>query len=64
MKLDSFLNKEIVVEQIRGESKLTKKQKGNLIGLGLRGIGSTSKLQCSDSVLGMLKKVLHVIKIS
>lgn len=40
MQLDIFLNKKIVVTQTRGGSKLTDRQKGSLIGLGLRGIGS------------------------
>lgn len=64
MKLDSFLNKEIVIEQIKGGSKLTQKQKGSLIGLGLRGIGSSSKFKCTESILGMIRKVSHIIKIS
>ncbi len=64
MKLDNFLNKKILVEQVRGESKLTARQKGSLIGLGLRGIGSNSTLECSSAVLGMVKKVQHVIKVS
>lgn len=64
MKLDSFLNQKIVVKQVKSGSKLTTRQKGSLIGLGLRGIGSTSNLSCSESVLGMVKKVHHVLKIS
>ena len=64
MQLDIFLNKQIVVKQTKGGSKLTDRQKGSLIGLGLRGIGSISNLTCSPSVLGMVKKVHHVIKVS
>lgn len=64
MLLDNFLNKEIVVTQIKGGSKLNDRQKGNLIGLGLRGIGSIAKHNCSNSILGMLRKVNHVIKIT
>ena len=64
MQLDNFLNKKILVKQVKGGSKLTDRQKGSLIGLGLRGIGSDSTLACSASVLGMVKKVQHVIKVS
>ncbi len=64
MKLDTFLNKKILVEQVKGGSKLNDRQKGSLIGLGLRGIGSDSTLTCSSAVLGMIKKVQHVIKVS
>lgn len=63
-QLSEFLNKKVIVSQIKSESKLTKKQKGSLVGLGLRGIGSSSTLDCSDATLGMIKKVNHVIKIS
>ena len=64
MKLDNFLNKKILVQQVKGGSKLTEKQKGSLIGLGLRGIGSSAELTCCESVLGMVRKVQHVIKVS
>ena len=64
MQLDNFLNKKILVKQVKGGSKLTDRQKGSLIGLGLRGIGSDATLACSSSVLGMVKKVHHVIKVS
>lgn len=64
MKLDNFLNKKILVEQVKSGSKLTDKQKGNLIGLGLRGIGSNSELKCCESILGMVRKIQHIVKIS
>lgn len=64
MQLDSFLNKKIVVEQIKGGSKLNDRQKGSLIGLGLRGIGSSAELVASAAILGMVKKVQHIVKIS
>lgn len=64
MQLDSLLNKTIIVTQTRSSSKLTAKQKGGLVGLGLRRIGSVSTLQCTSSVLGMVKKLNHVIKIA
>ena len=63
-QLNDFLNKKIIVSQVKSESKLTAKQKGSVIGLGLRGIGSSSTLNCTNEILGMVKKVNHVIKIS
>lgn len=64
MSLSDFLNKTIVVTQIRSESKLTARQKGSLIGLGLRGVNTTSNLTCSESTLGMIKKVNHLVKVN
>ena len=62
--MKEFLNKKIIVTQVKGGSKLNDRQKGNLIGLGLRGIGSSSQLNASEAVLGMVKKVEHIVKIS
>ena len=64
MQLDSFLNKKIVVKQVKGGSKLNDRQKGSLIGLGLRGVGSSSELTASDAILGMVKKVQHIVTVS
>lgn len=63
MKLENFLNKKITVTQVKGGSKLNDRQKGNLIGLGLRGIGSSSELTATQAVLGMIKKVGHIVEI-
>ena len=38
--MDNILGKKIIVTQIRSKSKLTKKQEANLVGLGLKKIGS------------------------
>lgn len=64
MKFENFLNKKVKITQIKSGSKFNDKQKGNLIGLGLRGIGSSSELTVTQSVVGMLKKVGHVLKIN
>lgn len=64
MQLDSFLNKSVTIKQIKGGSKLNDRQKGCLIGLGLRGIGSSSNLSCDQSILGMIRKVSHVISVT
>ena len=64
MQFDNFLNKKIIVTQIKSGSKFNDRQKGNLIGLGLRGIGTASTLQASKEIIGMIKKVAHAIKVS
>jgi ribosomal protein L30 len=61
--MKNLINKDIIVEQTRSYSGLTKIQKANLNGLGLRGIGSKSSLLCTDSVFGMINKVKHLIKV-
>lgn len=63
MKLRNFLNKKVIIAQIKSGSKLNDRQKGNLIGLGLRGIGSFSELKMTQTVLGMIEKVSHVVKV-
>jgi ribosomal protein L30/L7E len=63
MKFSDLSNREITIEQIKSGSKFSVKQKSNLIGLGLRGIGSKSNLRATSSVLGMVKKVGHILKI-
>jgi large subunit ribosomal protein L30 len=64
MKLDNYLNKNITVTQIKSGSKLTKKQAQNIIGLGLRGIGSSKQVKVDNSILGMIRKIQQIIKIS
>lgn len=64
MQIKAFLNKQIIVTQTKGGSKLNSRQRGNLIGLGLRGIGSNSTIKCDSSTLGMIKKIEHIVKIS
>lgn len=64
MKIENYLNKKIKITQVRGGSKLNARQKGSLIGLGLRGIGSSSEVKADNSILGMVRKIYHVIKIS
>jgi ribosomal protein L30/L7E len=56
MNLENFLNKKIIVKQIKGGSKLNDRQKSTIIGLGLRGIGSKSELVATHSIIGMIKK--------
>ncbi len=62
--MENYLNKKITITQIKGGSKLNDRQKGSLVGLGLRGIGTFFEIKVDNSVLGMIKKVQHIIKIS
>lgn len=62
--MEYYLNKKVKITQIKGGSKLNARQKGSLVGLGLRGIGTFFEIKVDNSVLGMIKKVQHVIKIS
>ena len=64
MKLEIFLNKKVTVTQIKSGLKFNDKQKGSLIGLGLRGIGSSSELTATQAIIGMIKKVSHAVKIN
>lgn len=64
MLFDEFLNKKISVIQIKSENKLVDKQKATLTGLGLRGVNTKSELVASKDVLGMIRKVGHLIKVS
>ncbi len=60
---NNFLNKKIKVTQVKSETKLNERQKGNVIGLGLRGVNTTSVLDCTSSTIGMIKKVNHIVKV-
>lgn len=63
MLFDEFLNKKIVITQTKSENKLVDRQKATLAGLGLRGVNTKSELVASKDVLGMIRKVGHLIKI-
>lgn len=63
MNLNNFLNKKVRITQIKSFSKLTNRQQKTLVGLGLRGIGSSSEVKVDNSILGMIKKINHIIKI-
>jgi ribosomal protein L30 len=64
MNLEQFLNKKIKVEQVKSGLKLNDRQKANLVGLGLRGIGSSSEMVATYPILGMIRKVKQLIKIT
>jgi ribosomal protein L30/L7E len=64
MQFDHFLNKKVTISQVKSGLKLTARTKGNLIGLGLRGIGSSVEVVVNAPTLGMIKKVGHLLKIN
>lgn len=54
----------IKVTLVRGLCRTTKRQKANLRGLGLsKKINNSSLLESSPCILGMIKKVSHLIKV-
>jgi len=63
MLFDNLLAKSVVVIQIKSENKLVERQKSTLIGLGLRGVNTNSTLLVSKDILGMIKKVSHLVKV-
>lgn len=63
VNFDKFKNKKILVTQIGSFIGSDKRQRGSLKGLGLRGINSSSELKCTNDIVGMLKKVSHLIKV-
>jgi large subunit ribosomal protein L30 len=63
MKIENYLNKKITVQKIKSGLKLNDRQKSTLKGLGLRKIKSQSKLVATQPIIGMIKKVAHIVKI-
>ena len=59
-----FENKEVIFTQVKSSSKFTQRQKSSLTGLGLGKIGNKSTLIATPDVLGMFKKVQHVVFLS
>lgn len=62
--VENFLGKKINITQIKSENKLVKRQKSTLIGLGLRGVNTSSELLGSKEVIGMINKVSHLVTVS
>ena len=54
---------QIKVKQIRSSIKRLKVQKRTLESLGLRGIGKEVTHEASKSILGMIEKVKHLLKV-
>tara|TARA_B100001971_G_scaffold214585_1_gene252826 strand:- start:42749 stop:42931 length:183 start_codon:yes stop_codon:yes gene_type:complete len=53
----------ITVKLKKSPIACTEKQKANVIGLGLRKVGSVKTLENTPSVRGMIKKIIHMVEI-
>lgn len=53
----------IKVTQIKSSIDRSKKQKATLIALGLRGINKSVEHETTPQVLGMVKKVDHLVQV-
>ncbi|MFZ4712748.1 MAG: 50S ribosomal protein L30 [Bacteriovoracaceae bacterium] len=54
----------ITVTLLQSTIKCTESQKATVKGLGLRKIGSSKTLENTPCVRGMIKKVIHMVKIA
>jgi large subunit ribosomal protein L30 len=57
------MSKTIVIEQYRGLSGRPKDQRDTVRGLGLKKIRQQRTLVVTDAVMGMIKKVPHIVKV-
>lgn len=57
------MKSKITVKLVRSTIKCTIDQKQTVVGLGLRKIGSSSELENTPCVRGMIKKVIHLLEI-
>ena len=55
---------QIKVKQVKSSIKRLQKQKRILESLGLRGIGKEVTHDASPSILGMVKKVKHLVSVT
>ncbi len=53
----------IKVKLVKGLPGTTKGVQANVRGLGLRKVGQVSELENTPSVRGMIKKIIHMLKI-
>ncbi|MBM3514635.1 MAG: 50S ribosomal protein L30 [Alphaproteobacteria bacterium] len=53
--------KTVTVKQVHSGAGRYRDQKQTLVGLGLRGIGSSKTLEDSPAVRGMINKVKHLV---
>ncbi|GBU25264.1 LSU ribosomal protein L30 [Fibrobacteria bacterium R8-3-H12] len=62
--LNALRGKKIVVTQVVGIVRSLPVHKENLKSLGLRGIGKKKEHLLNPQIEGMLRKVIHMVKIS
>ena len=63
MKNKTTKNKTLKITQIKSTIGRNKKQKKNLLSLGLRKIGNSKSIILNKSTEGLIKKINHLIKI-
>ena len=56
--------KSITVKLVRSTISCTRVQKATVKGLGLRKLGSEKILENTPSVRGMIKRVIHLLKVT
>ncbi len=57
------MNTQLLVKQVRSQIGRPNPQRLVLKGLGLRGIGSEVQVANTPSFRGMIRKVLHLVKV-
>ena len=55
--------KKVKLTQVRSMIHRSQKQRDTLIALGLRGINKSSEHETTPQILGMVRKVMHLIKV-
>lgn len=55
--------KTITIEQIRSPNRRPERQAETLVGLGLNKLGRRATLEDTPATRGMLKKVLHLVRV-
>ena len=63
MKKKKTKNKTIKITQIKSTIGRNKKQKMNLLSLGLKKIGNSKLIIINKSTEGLIKKINHLIKV-
>lgn len=62
--IEAFRGKKIIVTQVVSTIRSLPVHKENLKSLGLRGIGKKKEHTLNSQIEGMLRKVIHMVKIS
>ncbi len=53
----------VKITQVRSTIKRPKDQKATMVALGFKKMNQTLEKECTPQILGMLKKVTHLVKI-
>jgi len=62
--LNAFRGKKVVVKQVVSCIRSLPVHKENMKSLGLKGVGKTREHLLNPQIEGMLRKVIHMVKIS